>query len=454
MKLLIVLILLHLQCLYCKDFESFFKFNSFKDNKDNKDNSNNDNDNNRYLSELTRRLDINAIDRRIASRDELISTSLKIISNVVIYFVVVKKFVKFFDETISGILKGNSSKFINIPRNISKYMMNNQTELNSYELELCNGIIDPDMIEIELSNLGGLKDIKNELLEVLEETSSYEKYSSLLNPVKGILLYGPPGCGKSALARALAKSGNVPMLSISPSLLLRKYVGETSQLTRAIFSLAFKIQPCILFIDEMDSLFRERYDDDNVVHRNLKTEFMTFWDQILNSRSLITVIGATNRPQELDPAIQRRFERSYLIGIPDLKARKEIFQIVLKQTILDKDFDFTRAAELTENYSPSDIIAVCKAACYIPYREVKSKKKKTFRRNSEQNSVIPSNLYGDNNNSTLTRPIELRPLRTSDIEDAVQNVYPTAWASKSYGELTKKSSTNEFWYDRSSDNDN
>jgi SpoVK/Ycf46/Vps4 family AAA+-type ATPase len=88
----------------------------------------------------------------------------------------------------------------------------------------------------------------------------------------------------------------------------------------------------------MDSLFRERYDDDNVVHRNLKTEFMTFWDQILNSRSLITVIGATNRPQELDPAIQRRFERSYLIGIPDLKARKEIFQIVLKQTILDKDF--------------------------------------------------------------------------------------------------------------------
>ena len=134
------------------------------------------------------------------------------------------------------------------------------------------------------------------------------------NP-KGILLYGPQGCGKSALAKALAKSGNIPMLSISPSLLLRKYVGETSQLTRAIFSLAFKIQPCILFIDEMDSLFRERFDDDNVVHRNLKTEFMCFWDQITSSKSLITVIGATNRPQELDSAVQRRFERSYLIGI-------------------------------------------------------------------------------------------------------------------------------------------
>ena len=71
--------------------------------------------------------------------------------------------------------------------------MNNNTELNSYELELCNGIISPETIDVDLTSLGGLNDIKSELLEVLEETKSYEKYNSLLNPVKGILLYGPPG---------------------------------------------------------------------------------------------------------------------------------------------------------------------------------------------------------------------------------------------------------------------
>lgn len=226
----------------------------------------------------------------------------------------------------------------------------------------------------------------------------------------------------------------------------------------------------------MDSLFRERYDDDNVVHRNLKTEFMSLWDEVIGSKSMITVIGATNRPQELDPAIQRRFERSYLIGLPDFNARKEIFQIVLQNTVLDKqDFDFSRAAELTESYSPSDIISLCKAACFIPYRELKSKKgKKIIRRSSEQvNAVIPSNLYNNepfnNSNSNSTTNIDnntpkIRGLRTSDIEDAASSVFPTAWSSKSYGELTKQQKpntqqSNDFWYsndmsNRSPDYDN
>jgi SpoVK/Ycf46/Vps4 family AAA+-type ATPase len=213
----------------------------------------------------------------------------------------------------------------------------------------------------------------------------------------------------------------------------------------------------------MDSLFRERYDDDNVVHRNLKTEFMSLWDQVLSAKCSITIIGATNRPQELDPAIQRRFERSYLIGIPDFKARKEIFKLVLRNTILESKFSFSRCAEITENYSPSDIIAVCKAASYIPYRELKKSKKKkssssssSFRRSeSSTNPVIPTNLYepiNENNNNTNNN---LRPLQVSDIENAVQNVFPTAWASQSYGELTKNNNNNnEYWYNNDINNMN
>ena len=475
MKIILVLLLLHIHCLYCKEFKFFNSLNQ-RGSSSNRNRNDNDNDrsssvgnNDKYLSEITRFLNINANDRRLASRDELISTSLKVVSNVVIYFIVIKKFLKFFDDTIVGILKGSSSNKYNIPRNITKYINSNNTELNNYEIELCNGIVDPDSIDVDLSSLGGLSDIKDELVEVLEETSSFERYSSLLNPAKGILFYGMPGTGKTALARALCKAGNRPMITISPSLLLRKYVGETSQLVRAIFSLAFKIQPCILFIDEMDSLFRERYDDDNVVHRNLKTEFMALWDSVISSKCRITVIGATNRPQELDPAIQRRFERSYLIGIPDFKARKEIFKIVLRNTILEKDFDYHRCAELTENYTPSDIIAVCKAASYIPYRELKKTKKRKAYKRIDENPVIPTNLYepiNDNVNTTTSNTSsDLRPLRTSDIEDAVSNVYPTAWASKSYGMLTKQN-PNDYWgndnynnnnrtpdYDNNNDND-
>ena len=99
-----------------------------------------------------------------------------------------------------------------------------------------------------------------------------------------------------------------------PSTLLRKWVGDTSQLTRALFTLCHKLQPCILFIDEMDGLFRSRREDDSTVDRQVKTEFMQLWDELSrSSKSRVLVIGATNRPQDLDAAIQRRFERSYRI---------------------------------------------------------------------------------------------------------------------------------------------
>ena len=169
MKIILLLLLLHLQCVYCKDFKSFFNINKQGSNRNKNNNNNNDNDSNnsnsndkQYLSEITRYLNINANDRRLASRDELISTSLKIVSNVIIYFIVIRKFIKFFDDTIIGILKGSSANKYNIPSNITKYFNSNTTtELNNYEIELCNGIVDPDSIDVDLSSLGGLSDIKD-----------------------------------------------------------------------------------------------------------------------------------------------------------------------------------------------------------------------------------------------------------------------------------------------------
>ena len=109
-------------------------------------------------------------------------------------------------------------------------------------------------------------------------------------------------------------------MQISPSTLLRKWVGDTSQLTKAVFTLCHKLQPCILFIDDDGCLYGAK-EDDNAVDRQVKTEFMQLWDELSRTDNRVLVIGATNRPQDLDAAIQRRFERSYLVSMPNESAR-------------------------------------------------------------------------------------------------------------------------------------
>lgn len=189
------------------------------------------------------------------------------------------------------------------------------------------------------------------------------------------------------LARAICKKLKIPMISVTPSLLLRMYVGETPRLTKALFTLAQKLQPCLIFIDEADSLFCTRSGADHAVDRKIMTEckspfytpqsalhliatlyffllaiVMQLWDDLLRDKAEVLLIAATNRPQDLDPAIQRRFERAFLLPAPDLAARREVFAKVLRGVQLDADFDLPRCAQLSEGYTSSDIAQVCKAA--------------------------------------------------------------------------------------------
>jgi len=211
------------------------------------------------------------------------------------------------------------------------------------------------------------------------------------------------------LVRALCRQQDVPMIQITPSLLLRKYVGETSQMTKAIFTLARKLQPCVMFVDEMDSLLRARTNDDTSVDRNIKTEcekdvffipsalilsfhcshaavgrvgkewlqggggglhqqVSSIYSSFCHRHHYYSLIPSLNRPQDLDAAIQRRFERSFLLGLPDLTARADIFRRTLTGCSLLpslKEFDFRHCAVLTEGYSSSDLRALCKAALQL-----------------------------------------------------------------------------------------
>jgi len=321
---------------------------------------------------------------------------------------------------VVGMMSGSSGNSSSIDFLAAAKFLPANVTLSSYELEIAATIIDPDSVDTELRDIGGLRDVKRSLLDcasllTLPPTSEGGKLAN--SPVRGLLLYGPPGCGKSAIVRALAKKKNLPIVPFSPSTVLRKFVGESSQLTKAVFSLCAKLEPCILFVDEADSLFRTRYDDDSSVDRNLKTEVMTHLDQLNRQGSRVLVIAATNRPQDIDAAIQRRFERSYLIGLPNEQTRVEVFRCLLRTTTCDPSLNLNLCAKATEGYSPSDILNVCKAAAQVPLRELR---RKQTRGADGSASGVP------------------RPLLLSDVEEALQSVIPTSWGSSAYNTILKQ----------------
>jgi SpoVK/Ycf46/Vps4 family AAA+-type ATPase len=267
-------------------------------------------------------------------------------------------------------LKSFALKSSSTPSHLLPYLKENCT-LTPYELEIAESVITPAAINSTYDSIGGAEDVKIALWECVGDFISSRRRkqsSSILNSVRGVLLFGPPGCGKTLLVFATAKMANLPIINISPSTLFRKYIGDTNQLLKAVFTLSEKLQPCILMIDEMDALFRARYESEHSIDREVKTEFMQLWDALVDRKDAVLVLGASNMPELLDHAIQRRFERSFLIGLPNKKSRANILKILLSGCNLDSSFDFRHISELTEGYSPSDMLALCKAAIQISKR--------------------------------------------------------------------------------------
>uniref|UniRef100_A0A8D0LBX3 Spastin n=1 Tax=Sphenodon punctatus TaxID=8508 RepID=A0A8D0LBX3_SPHPU len=234
---------------------------------------------------------------------------------------------------------------------------------------------------VKFDDIAGQELAKQALQEIVILPSLRpELFTGLRAPARGLLLFGPPGNGKTMLAKAVAAESNSTFFNISAASLTSKYVGEGEKLVRALFAVARELQPSIIFIDEVDSLLCERREGEHDASRRLKTEFLIEFDGVQSSaEDRILVMGATNRPQELDDAVLRRFTKRVYVSLPN----EEIRLILLKNLLSKQGSPLTQKelaqlARMTEGYSGSDLTALAKDAALGPIRELKPEQVKSM----------------------------------------------------------------------------
>lgn len=337
---------------------------------------------------------------------------------------------------------------------------------NDFEKRIRPEVIPAGKIGVTFDDIGALENVKESLQELvmlpLRRPDLFK--GGLLKPCKGILLFGPPGTGKTMLAKALATEANASFVNVSMSTITSKWFGEDEKNVRALFSLAAKVSPTIIFIDEVDSMLGQRSRvGEHEAMRKIKNEFMAHWDGLLSkSTERVLVLAATNRPFDLDEAIIRRFQRRIMVGLPNAESRERILRTLLAKEKLEEGFDFKELATMTDGYTGSDLKNLCTAAAFRPVRDFlkteqekeKAKKKGAEKKeeekkeeekkeeeknedrgeseNSEQSSKDGAEIKEDKKEEVEETVITLRPLTMEDLKQAKNQISPS-FASEGVG---------------------
>lgn len=228
--------------------------------------------------------------------------------------------------------------------------------------------------DVTWDRIGGLENEKQELIEVVEwplkRPEAFKRVG--ITPPKGVLIFGPPGCGKTLLARAVATESEANFISVKGPELLSKWVGESEKAIREVFRKARTAAPAIIFFDEIDAIAptRGRSAGDSHVTERVISQLLTEMDGLESMKDII-ILAATNRPDLIDPALRRtgRFDRFVYIGAPDAKSREEIFTIYTADMPTTEDVDIARLVAETENFVGGDIEALCREAGMRALRE-------------------------------------------------------------------------------------
>jgi len=248
--------------------------------------------------------------------------------------------------------------------------------------------IEVEVPNVRWSDVGGLEGVKQELKEAVEWPLKYPNAFKRLgiDPPKGILLYGPPGCGKTLLAKAVATESEANFVSVKGPEIFSKWVGESERAIRELFRKARQVAPSVIFIDEIDAIapMRGIGVGDSMVTERVVSQLLTEIDG-LEKLEGVMVIGATNRPDILDPALLRpgRFDRIVYVPPPDRKARYEILKIHTKNMPLAEDIDLEELADITEGFSGSDLEVLVREAGLLALRE-DINAEKVYKRHFEQ----------------------------------------------------------------------
>uniref|UniRef100_A0A0N4Z9Q9 vesicle-fusing ATPase n=1 Tax=Parastrongyloides trichosuri TaxID=131310 RepID=A0A0N4Z9Q9_PARTI len=247
---------------------------------------------------------------------------------------------------------------------------------------------------VKWNDIAGLEGAKEALKEaVILPIKFPQLFTGKRTPWKAILLFGPPGTGKSYIAKAVAtEADNSTFFSVSSSDLVSKWLGESEKLVKNLFQMAREKKPSIIFIDEIDSLCSSRSDNESEAARRIKTEFLKQMDGVGVYNDGVLILGATNIPWGLDSAIIRRFEKRIYIPLPEVEARKEMFKMnvgLTPNTLTERDY--RELAEKSEGYSGADIAILVRDALMQPIRKLQAAthfKKVTAAPSCNPNTVI------------------------------------------------------------------